>query len=224
MTDHRLVFVSDEVRAGQAAYSPLLLQLYDFVVLGIINRTVWRCPSRVIRALYLQYTSAHHLDAGVGTGYFLDHPEFDDRLQTLTLLDLNRHSLHYAAHRLRRYDPNVVEANVLEPIDLPAASHDSIGVNFVLHCLPGTIDDKSLVFQQLRSLLRPGGVLFGSTVLASGVEHTKLARAWLGRVNRRRIFCNTDDDLAGLDRALRASFSRHCTKVVGSVALFVGWL
>jgi hypothetical protein len=37
---------SEAVAAGQAVYSPLLLTFYDFGVLGVTNRFIWKCQSK----------------------------------------------------------------------------------------------------------------------------------------------------------------------------------
>jgi hypothetical protein len=42
--------------------------------------------------------------------------------------------------------------------------------------------------------------------------------------NRKGIFANTGDDLAGLRRELADRFPRYELDVVGSVALFAGWV
>ena len=66
------VLVSDEqVTAGQAVYSKRVLRIYDFVVLGVSNRFIWKCPTQRLEQHYNQHITANHLDVGVGTGYFL---------------------------------------------------------------------------------------------------------------------------------------------------------
>ncbi len=64
-------------------------------------------------------------------------------------------------------DPRVLQANVLKPLPLPPSSFDSIGMNYLLHCVPGSMVDKSRIFPGLAALLAPGGVLFGSTAVNS---------------------------------------------------------
>ena len=112
-----------DVEAGQAVYSRAVLAVYDVGVLWFSNRFVWRCPSRHMRALYDRHAGARHLDVGVGTGYFLDHCRFPSPDPQITLLDLNENSLAAAAKRIRRYSPQAVRGNVLEPA--PRASHAS---------------------------------------------------------------------------------------------------
>ena len=103
--------------------------------------------------------------------------------------------------------------------DLGSARFASVALNGVLHCLPASPETKAAVFRNLRPLLEDGGVVFGSTILGSGVEHGRLARMALARYNREGFFTNLRDDLDGLERALAPFADRHID-VRGSFALF----
>jgi SAM-dependent methyltransferase len=201
-------------------YTPARLALYDPIILGFSCRFVWRCPKHRFLDLYDRHIGVRHLDVGVGTGYFLGHCRFPVERPAITLLDLSEPCLAKAAQRLDRYSPRVVRANVLDALDLGDAQFDSIALNGVLHCLPGTMEEKATVFRNLRPLVAEGGVLFGSTILGQGVDHTRLARKALGVYNRERIFTNLEDDRGSLERALAGSFSRYETETEGSFALF----
>ena len=97
---------------------------------------------------------------------------------------------------------------------------DSISLNYVLHCLPGTMAEKAAVFDHLRPLLKPGGVIFGSTLLAEGVTRNLLARRLMAVYNRNGIFCNTADSLSALESALRNRFDEVGLRTAGCAALF----
>jgi SAM-dependent methyltransferase len=210
-----------DVEAGQAVYSPLVLAAYDAFVLGFSNRYVWRCPSATMLARYDRLAGPRHLDAGVGTGWFLDHCRWRAHQPEITLLDLNENSLRTAAGRIRRYEPRTVHANVLEPVDLGEDDFDSIGLNYLLHCLPGALETKTAaVVRNLAGRLKPGGVLFGSTILARGVHHNALGRMLMRLYNRKGIFANSDDDPGGLERGLAAQLGSVEVEIVGAVALF----
>jgi hypothetical protein len=89
------------VAAAYAVYTPLMLRVYDRLVHGISNRFAWRCPTERLLDLYRTNLSLRHLEAGVGTGFFIDRanrPRFD----YLALLDINRHCLARSAERLAR--------------------------------------------------------------------------------------------------------------------------
>jgi SAM-dependent methyltransferase len=210
-----------DVEAGQAVYSPFVLAAYDAFVLGFSNRYVWRCPSATMLARYDQLAGPRHLDVGVGTGWFLDHCRWRGLQPEIALLDLNENSLRMAAGRIRRYEPQTVHANVLEPVDLGADDFDSIGLNYLLHCLPGALETKTAaVVRNLAQRLKPGGVLFGSTILGRGVHHNALGRMLMRLYNGKGIFDNSGDDPAGLERGLAGQLGSVEVEIVGAVALF----
>jgi SAM-dependent methyltransferase len=208
---------------GQAVYSGRILAIYDTAVLRIAQPFAWRCPSKRIVQLYDDHVSADHLDIGVGTGYFLDRCEFPEEKPRITLLDMNPNSLAAAERRLRRYSVRTHRANVLEPIDLPPESFGSVGMNCLLHCLPGSLADKAPALTNVRTLMRPGAVLFGSTVLVRGMRHNLLGRRLVSSWNRRGIWSNREDDLDGLNAVLDAAFARHTIDLVGRSAVFAAW-
>lgn len=113
---------------------------------------------------------------------------------------------------------------MLEPIDIAPWSFGSVGLSYVLHCLPGGIPDKAVVFDRLIPLVDSGGVIFGTTILGRGVTHTRVGRALLGVYNRKGIFSNLDDDRDDLVHALAQRFPRYQLDVVGAVARFAGWV
>ena len=213
---------SMDAAAGASIYNQAVLRIYDWYVLGFSNRFVWRCPTPVLLDFYNQHVSANHLDVGVGTGYYLDKCQFPAENPRIALMDLNPNSLKTTANRIKRYAPTTHVANVLEPIETNERAFDSIGINYLLHCLPGDMASKSVVFANLKPLLNPGGTLFGSTILGKGVQHNRLGRRLMKIYNKRAIFSNIADDLEQLERNLSLNFSEHLTRVVGTVALFMG--
>lgn len=201
---------------GQAVYTPTILAVYDTAVLRISQPLAWRCPSSRILSLYSSMMSEDHLDVGVGTGYFLRRVP----VSRLTLFDMNPNSLRMAGRRLRSYSPTLVQGNVLSLADLPAGPFGSIGLNCLLHCLPGSFADKGVVFANLRAVMRPGAWLFGSTVPGASPDQNVLGRAILRSYNRRGIWSNLSDTVSGLREALGQHFSTFEVEMVGRSALF----
>ena len=217
-----MTITAKEVEAGQAVYTKATLPFYDLFVLGFSNRVVWRCPSKHILALYDRHVTANHLDVGVGTGYFLDRCRFPTDRPRLALMDLNAHCLEAAAARLARYRPEVYRANVLDPIGFDAPRFGSISLTYLLHCLPGTIRTKGIVFRHLKALLNPGGRIFGATLLCRGVPRSWAARRLMALYNSKGIFTNDHDDLDGLRAVLSEHLTAVTVEVVGCAALFSG--
>jgi SAM-dependent methyltransferase len=208
--------------AGAAIYNRWILSIYDVGVIRVSNRFAWRCPSPLMLDFYNRHVTANHLDVGVGTGYFPDHCRFPSATPRIALMDLNPNSLRVTAARLRRYNPSTHVANILEPIQWDAPKFDSIGLNYVLHCLPGDLPSKSAALAHLAGLLNPGGVLFGSTILGQGIQPNFLARRLIKVYNAKGIFSNTGDHLDDLNAILRQTLREVQTKVVGCVAFFEG--
>jgi hypothetical protein len=207
--------------AGQAIYSPLTLALYDVAVLGISNSLIWRCPTRRILALYDQNVTDEHLDVGVGTGWYLDHCKFPPGRPRLGLMDLNPHSLVTTARRITRYQPLQYQADVLRSIEVDTLPFRSISLTYLLHCLPGSIEEKAVAFDNLAPLLRPDGVMFGATLLSIGVKRSGAARALMRTYNRKGVFSNEVDSLDGLRAALDKRFTDVTLEVAGCSALFL---
>lgn len=207
-------------RPGQALYTRPFLAIYDRVALDGYCRFVWKCPARRLLELYDQHVSANHLDIGVGTGYFLDHCKFPTAHPRLALLDLNRNSLNKSARRLERHDPEIYHWNVLELDQLDVEGFDSIALMNLLHCLPGTMKDKKTVFEHVKALLKPGGLMFGSTLVYRGVKRGLWARYQLAVNNILGVMCNKQDDPQGLEQNLRQVFPKSCVNIVGCEALF----
>lgn len=214
-------FDAEAVRAGQAVYSGWILKwVYDGLVLGFSNHRLWRCPTAELLALYNQNIRGHHLDAGVGTGYYLDRCRFPVERPRLALMDLNPNSLAVAAKRVARYRPETLLRNALAPIAYDGPGFDSLGLMYLLHCLPGGIDDKAVLFDHLRPLLNPGAVVFGATLVQGDAPRGPLAQRLMDVYNRKGIFSNRNDTQEGLTRALSARFAQVEVRLVGCAALF----
>lgn len=207
------------VEAGQAVYTPSVLRVYDLIVLGLSNGLIWRCPTAALLKHYDRNVSPNHLDVGVGSGFYLDRCRFPAADPRLALMDLNPNALRFAARRIARFDPETYPHDVLEPVHERIPPFDSIGMTYLLHCLPGRIKDKAKAFDHVGVLGHAGAVVFGATILPD-LPMTRRARALMAFYNRRGIFSNRDDDLPGLTAALNARFETVTVHTVGCVALF----
>lgn len=210
-----------EVRRGAGIYSKLVLGFYDALVVKFSNTYAWRCPSPLLLARYNLLIGSHHLDVGTGTGWFLAHAELPEDVD-ITLMDLNQNSLDSAASRIARLDPRQVVQNVLEPLtdELRRPIFDSIGTNYLFHCVPGAWSEKGVAFANLAESLKPTGVLFGSTILGDQAEHNAVGQFFMRLYNKLGIFHNRDDDVEGLYAALDESFEEVSIEVVGTVAVY----
>jgi hypothetical protein len=207
------------IAAAHAIYTPFMLSFYDRLVHGLSNRFAWRCPTDRMLGLYRDNLSPRHIEAGVGTGFFIDRAN-PEGFEELALLDINRHCLARSALRLARYHPLLCETNLLAPIASELEPADSIGLTYVLHCLPGSMAEKLTAIDHLRPMMNKGAVLFGATILGRDIEPNAAAQALLRLYNAKGVFNNLDDDLAGLTEGLKARFGEVAIETSGCVALF----
>jgi SAM-dependent methyltransferase len=210
---------ASDIEAGHAVYSPAFLRIYDLFVHGLVNHLVWHCPTAALRALYDRNVTAHHLDIGVGTGYFLDKARWPAAHPDITLLDLNPHCLDFTSRRISRFAPRTVVANILEPLPR-LGPFDSVGFGYLFHCIPGTIPEKAIAFDYLRPLLAPGARVFGATILNSGLPRWRPSQALMDFYNRMGFFSNAKDTLTDLTAALEQRFDHVRIDMKGPVALF----
>jgi hypothetical protein len=138
----------------------------------------------------------------------------------LALMDMNNDSLGYASQRVARYQPQRYQQNTLLPIDHDIDKFDSIAINYLLHCLPGTLNSKSFVFEHLKTLMKPNATLFGSTLLQGNAPRNVCAQKLMNTYNRKGIFSNQQDGLEDLQIGLATHFESVEIKVTGCVALF----
>lgn len=209
-----------QVIAGQAVYTKKMLSAYDIIVLGVSNRYIWKCPSLRIEAHYNTHLTANHLDVGVGTGYFLDRCLFPSPHPRVALMDMNSNALTFASQRIARYSPEIYQHNILEKIKTPVKSFDSVGVNYLFHCMPGSIGEKAVAFDYLKTVMNPDAHIFGSTILQGNIKRSWLAQRLMMFYNKKGIFANTKDNFEGLEAALSQHFKNVEIEIVGCVALF----
>ncbi|WP_172795226.1 class I SAM-dependent methyltransferase [Polycladidibacter hongkongensis] len=155
----------------------------------------------------------------MGSGFFVDHCHFPHPPR-LALMDASKDCLTFSATRLQRYRPSIHEHDILNPIQWEREGFDSISLGYLLHCLPGAMPEKSIVFKHLKPLMKPKGVLFGSTLLGREEQETWAARQLMDYYNRRGVFSNRDDNVDALKFELECNFGVFEVKRVGSAAFF----
>jgi SAM-dependent methyltransferase len=225
---------------GSFYYTSIVLQLYDFWVLNLSNTFAWQCSTKkVLVPFFNTIFSYHHLDVGVGTGFFpafaldtkgeksYNHDGSSRSARALTLVDLNPNSLSAAARRIQRPNLNLrcVQADALAPLPLLSElgvreKFDSVSLFFLLHCLPGPCVRKTKIFSILAPHLTENGVLAGATILGQGVEHNLFGKLLIWLYNRLGVFDNYGDNGEEIIRALKSNFELVESQILGCVLRF----
>ncbi|HBQ2940102.1 TPA: class I SAM-dependent methyltransferase [Klebsiella pneumoniae] len=205
---------------GTKIYTPLTLKLYDWWVLCISNSYAWNCSTKdILIPYFLQNLSPNHLDIGVGTGYYLTKIPAH---YNISLMDLNPASLKAASARVGEDRIHYkVRHDVFE--SYPEELHgkfDSISMYYLIHCLPGTMEDKRIVIKNAKAALTKGGILYGATILGDKVRNNSFALKLLQIYNKKGIFSNFSDSEEELKKMLSHYFKNIDVIVKGAVAMF----
>lgn len=208
-----------QIEAGGAVYTPLMLKIYNLYVLSFSNYWIWRCAKKKQLKQYQMYRGKVHCDIGVGTGFYLQHCNWPQDTQ-LTLFDLNQNSLNQAKMAISTLDVDCIKGNIYER-NIELGNHfDAISANYLLHCLPGTMSDKCKVLENIAYMLKPNGRFFGASILSDENLHTWASKKLMRLYNKKGIFTNYGDSAQALEDSLRKSFSQVDIKIQGCVALF----
>lgn len=215
----------EDVILGQAVYTPFFLNIYDIFVIRFSNKYFWRCHPYKTIELYNRNMSDNHLEIGVGTGYYLKAGNRKNNTH-FGLLDLNKNSLNKTEKELSNLGIDTIEAychNALEKFPFTNAKYDSVAINYLLHCIPGSIKEKlDSIFNNIISSLEAGRkvTIFGSTIICDEDKHTKLSNAVMSFYQRKGIFHNQLDTYADLQSSLNSYSKDFSVELTGCVALF----
>jgi SAM-dependent methyltransferase len=208
------------LRDSAKYYTRFYLGIYNWAVIRLSNSFAWRCPSKTQLKQYNHLMGTRHLDVGPGTGWYLAHADRTSGTE-LHLMDLNPNSLQVASSQLAgRPIAAMHEQDILDPIPEEIGEFDSISMNYLLHCLPGTWAEKEAAVAHLAERLTDQGTLFGATILGEGVRHNLPGRKLMNLYNKVGVFHNRADDADGLRRILERHFTHVDVRVQGTVALF----
>ena len=205
---------------GVRIYSPVLLSVYDFLIMKVLTPYVWRCPARHYTDLYRDLMSRNHADIGVGTGYCLDRCGYEPGEVRIGLFDLQKNCLAYTARRIARFEPETYQCDALRPIRSAADRFDSIALGGILHCIPGDLADKGVVFDSIQPLMHARTKVFGYTILNQGIAKTLLSRATYFILQKLKVINGLNDSASQLTRELKKRFRNFDVRVIGCVAIF----
>ena len=211
---------TQKIKRSQQFFNKGSLFFYDFLLYGVISKYAWGSSIQRLDSHYKKYVGHNHLEVGVGTGFLLNRVEFDSAHPRLALMDLSRDCLEKTKLKVSRYAPEIYIQNLLEPIQNKIDKFDSIGINYVMHCVPGSFKEKGVAFTHLQPLLSENGVLFGTTLLSENIHKNLLAKPFMWLMNSLGVFNNRSDNARDLKECLETNFQLIEFEVVGVTAFF----
>jgi len=215
---------SDEYKG--ASYYPEI-KVYDFVAYEINGRFGWGFTKSMCQKLYCRFASGEaHVEVGLATPTFVAGSV--PKSAKVLILDVDSVFLEKSTKTLEDLGYKSVTSMVQDittPFKTrPDGLYESIGLNWVLHCVPGTLspESKGVCFQHLKTLLCPDGVLFGSTVLGFSAEHNCFGGFIMKKYNdpETGIFRNAKDTENDIRNAIGKAFKRFEVKVYGRTVVY----
>lgn len=210
-----------DTRMGQFFFTTMSHWLYDTLLYKVITGTIWQTPLESLLDNYVDHIADEHLEVGVGSGYLLSRTLCAEGSKRLVLLDLNQRCLAKSEALLSELSPCAVRHNILEPLPNELAGFGSVGMNYVLHCIPGSFSTNHRIFENLHRVLRDGGVLFGATLVRTPIQQTASAWLLMRLLAVMGIFHNSDHLQSELELSLEGLFKQVSVTQLGSGLLFV---
>ena len=190
--------------------------MYDIIVNDVNCRYVWKCEKNHIFNLYKQNISKNHLEIGPGTGYFLKNYSFSN----LTLMDVNEDTLSFSKNQLKAQSKKIqnFHHDIFKQKKY-VKDIDSVGVNYVLHCVDGKLEDK--LDRLAKNLITDRDVIiFGASIIQKEQEKNKITEAELYFLNQMNIFHNQYDYASNAIRYFEKNKIKYNYNVIGNVFLF----
>ncbi|KAI4252678.1 MAG: hypothetical protein LQ352_004139 [Teloschistes flavicans] len=218
---------SEASARGAAIYSQSwLLTIYDWWVLGVVSTYAWACsvPQYTLPWFQKNLRKGQHLDIGVGTGYYLAKSDLTG--VQVTLADLNQDALDATRDRLvlegkvKSGETRCILHDITRPLPASCPKFNSMSLYYLLHCMPGPVPAKTVIFSHLKHSLTPDGVISGASILGKDVRHNLFGRLIMTFGNWNGMFDNRGDNAADFDDALREHFDDVETQVRGAIFLW----
>lgn len=183
-----------------------ILPVYDKLVNDINCKYIWKCHKENIFKLYKKNIKKNHLEI--------------DTFSNLHLMDINKDILLFSKKELEKNNKNIkiYHHNIFQK-KFYLNNIDSIGCNYVLHCIDGNLENKiELLHKNL--ITKKDVVIFGATVINIDKYQNSLAKIELDFLNYFGIFHNKEDNFENVIKYFYKNNIEFNYKIIGNVFLF----
>ena len=134
-------------------------------------------------------------------------------------MDINNETLNFTKEKLQ-YKYNTISKinhNIFED-KYELNNLNSVGLNYVLHCVPGKLENK--MDNLINNLSNNNIKYFGATVVNNKHLQTNLSKFELYFLNKYKIFNNKNDDFYNLINYFKLNKIDYKYKIIGNVIIF----
>ena len=198
-------------------FNRIIFKNYDLLVNNLNCKYVWKCELKYIQHIYNNNISKNHVEIGPGTGFFLKKYKFDN----LTLIDVNQDVLEECYKNLENNckNINIINHNIFEKNNkLDIRNYDSVGVNYVLHCVPNDLSYS--INNLINNIPDEKFNLFGATVIPSEKNDINLANIEIYFLNKFGIFNNKSHSEKNISLYIKNNFQNYNINKIGHSFLF----
>eukprot|EP01084_Bolivina_argentea_P277783 474384_1 len=113
---------------------------------------------------------------------------------------------------------------------MPNIIYDSIGISYVIHCIPTSLNEKlPLLLNGLSKHMDENTVIFGSTVCSHSNNinnqsniHYSIFMKWIRFLQYQKVIANQNDNHSDLENIFEQYFDEFSVKKIGYASVFVG--
>ena len=135
-------------------------------------------------------------------------------------MDINNETLNFTKEKLKnKYNTiSKINHNIFED-KYELNNLNSVGLNYVLHCVPGKLENK--MDNLINNLSSNNNIkYFGATVVNNKHLQTNLSKLELYFLNKYKIFNNKNDDFYNLINYFKLNKIDYKYKIIGNVFIF----
>eukprot|EP01084_Bolivina_argentea_P195134 334831_1 len=210
------------------------MKVYPYVSRLAMNN-VWKFPTERHVAQYSEYMmrSKNHLEIGTASVHCLTKANIFDRLNmNVTLLDIEEAPLNNAKEELiangfhktliNTIQCDVTQINENTISDMNNKIFDTIAMGHVLHCIPGSINEKfPKILDGLSSYMDKNTKFFGCS--HANIEpdgFNAFPEKFMNFLRQQKILFNENDTTKDMEKVLSEYFGIYDVTEVGYVTMF----
>eukprot|EP01084_Bolivina_argentea_P277782 474383_1 len=211
-------------------------KFYDIAMSGIV-KYFYKHPREQQLSLYKKHmaTSKHHLEIGCSSIYLPVHASNDNQSTKYYLLDIEQTPLISAQtdmikNSIPKENIQLICGNALEinRISMPNIIYDSVGISYVLHCIPTSLNEKlPLILNGLSTYMDENSIIFGSTICnpndinnKSNIHHRFFVK-WIQFLQYQWVMFNQNDFHSDLEKIFSQYFDEVSVERIGYASVFM---